>query len=511
MAMAACLIPLLIALGVLNAGADTIYEPVDFRPASVAASEGQTIDLIVSDELERTPRHYLRIVATVNAEGPARVALVLEDVLRREHASETVELQGGDPGQITMEVEQAAGRPVSMIRAVRLRHEGAAAEVSELRLVCADESVPAPDVTVTGPRDETSIQQALVSLGDQGGVVYVPAGEYVLGDEIVIPTGNLTIYGDGRDTIIQGTWVEAKGLFKATKLSNLRFTRLHLRSLPITHFRGYNEQQHVQPGDAGKPSVLSRGITLEGCENVRVDHCEVELFGHAGVIFYGGTDNLVDHCFLHENFRYGYGYGVATPGTQELYIEDNNFENHRHGIAGNAGGASYIARFNRLVKDAAVLPGWNQNEAAVNQLRAHEIDAHAKCGWIYAHDNYVAMRNAIMGAGAMMRGNPGWLYRNVFESCSPAIYCIGNSDEVWTWDNEFVGCPSEEASKATGQIYFGQKPEDFKEFPYPHHLNRLDWWPGARSDARLRGKEETLCAGPAEPAVLRLVKDGEDQ
>jgi hypothetical protein len=336
---------------------------------------------------------------------------------------------------------------------------------------------------VRGALDDSSIQKALDELGPRGGVVRVPAGNYIIRNQIRIPVDNVTICGDGPKTILQGTWFETKALILAEKRQNLRLTRLHLRSLPITCFRGYSRGKYALPSDVGKPSVHTTGIELRHCRRARVDQCEIELFGHAGLWCYGGSGNLVDHCFFHENFCYGEGYGVCASATKELFIEDNSFENHRHGIAAGDG-ASYTARFNRMVKDAAVLASWNQNADAFDHLRAHEIDAHAGCKWIFAHDNYVAIRNALMGGGAFMRGNPAWLYRNVFENCVPGVFCSGKSDDVWTWDNRFIECKNpkgelrEEYSNATGAIHFRQTPPQFREIPYPHQLSRANWWPG---------------------------------
>jgi len=232
-----------------------------------------------------------------------------------------------------------------------------------------------------------------------------------------------------------------------------------------------------------------------------VDHCEIELFGHVGVYLIGGSDNLVDHCFLHENFRYGLGYGIVPSGTRETYVEDNNFENHRHGVAGGRNTmASYTCRFNRFVKDTAAVPaeGWKQ-------VTSHEIDVHSGCSWLYAHDNYVEMKNGMMSAGASMRGNPAWLYRNVFVNCTRGIACSGDSTDVWTWDNLFLGVPDPHSSSATGEIHFEQQPPDFEEIAFPHHLNRLGWWPGASGDAYQAADPDALYAGPAEPPVLRRV------
>ncbi len=458
----------------------------DFKPLLLSAGEEGTVDLWFSDELERIPRNWVRVLTTVRAEGETVAGLVFVDVLRREYRGKLSTLQAGKEGEIGAEMEQA-GRPVSLLRGVRLYYKGGPLRIANLRLLHTEETLPRPDVTVQGTFDDSSIQKALDALGPRGGVVCVPAGNYVIRNQIKVPVDNVTIYGDGAKTTLQGTWFETKALILAEKRQNLRLTRLHLRSLPITCFRGYSEAKYALPGDAGRPSVHGTGIELLHCHRTRVDHCEVELFGHAGLWCFGGSENLVDHCFFHENFHYGDGYGVCATATKDLFIEDNSFENHRHGIAaGN--GASYTARFNRMIKDAAVLADWKQNADAINQLRAHDIDAHPGCKWIFAHDNYVAMRNALMGGGAYMRGNPAWLCRNVFENCVPGIFCTGQSDDVWTWDNRFIECKNpkgqlrEEYSDATGAIHFRQRPPQFREIPYPCELNRFNWWPGRPSE-----------------------------
>lgn len=469
--------------------------PVPRERLSGAAA--QPVLLVDGSQLVRTPREYLHITVSLHALEPATATLLVQelftDSVRR---SEPLTLTAEQRGDIRVDLRSGA-HPISMLSDVRLEVTGGSVKVEAIRIGSLIELRPKPDVTVTGLKTGASIQEALNKLPETGGIVYIPSGEYVFDEQVTVPCGNVSIYGDGAATVLQGTWYEAKGLIRAEDLSNLRCTRLHLRSLPITEFRGYSEARYARvPEDAGRPSVMARGIELHNCTNARVDHCEMELFGHAGVIFYGGHDNLVDHCFLHENFRYGYGYGVATPGTQGLHIEDNNFENHRHGIAGNAGGATYIARYNRLVKDASVFEAWQQSPDGIKQLRAHEIDAHAKTGMTIAHNNYVEMVGAIMGAGAMMRGNPGRLYENVFVSCSPAIMCIGASDDVWTWGNIHHNCPSETASTATGAIHFGERPTDFQPIPYPHELNRLGWWPGRTTQELLKSAPAACFAGP---------------
>ena len=473
-----------------------VYEPINFEPLVLDPRQANSFDLLVSEDLERTPRDYVRVTATLKASGTAKAMLVVVDVLGREHLTPVTDLPVGQDYELSLDIEQI-GRPVSMLRAVKLFAHGQPIEVSNLQFVCAAEYLPKPDVIAKGPLDDTSIQAALDALGEDGGIVYIPAGTYIINNQIIIPTSNITIYGEGRDTVIQGVWLESKALIYAEGKENLRFTRLHLRSLPLDEFRGYND-----PEDTGRPSVTSLGIMLQGCRQARIDHCEIELFGYAAVRLGRGSRELcVDHCFLHENFRAGYGYGVVPVATKEAYIEDNNFENHRHGVAGGRNsGASYTCRFNRFVKDTKAIPETSYSY----QIISHEIDVHSGCSWLYAHDNWVEMKNGMMGAGASMRGNPAWLYRNVFVNCRTGIVCSGNSTDVWTWDNEFVNVNTPHSSSAKGDIYFGQKPYDFAEIPYPHPLNRLGWWPGADPDALGPARPETQYAGP-ETQVLHLV------
>ncbi len=482
---------------------EAAYSDLPVPPAPISAGDAEPALLVPGAELVRTPREYLDITVLLHAQEAATATLQVEDIFTDSVlASEPLTLAADQSAGLRIDL-RAKGRPMSMLSDVHLDVAEGSVKVEAIRIGFLTELRPQPDVTVTGPETGASLQEALNKLPQTGGIVYIPAGEYVFAEQVTVPCGNVSIYGDGAATILQGTWHEAKGLIGAEGLSNLRFTRLHLRSLPITEFRGYSEARYARvPEDAGRPSVMARGIELHNCSNARVDHCEIELFGHAGVIFYGGHDNLVDHCFLHENFRYGYGYGVATPGTQGLHIEDNNFENHRHGIAGNAGGATYIARYNRLVKDASAFASWQQSPDGIKQLRAHEIDAHAKTGMIIAHNNYVQMIGAVMGGGAVMRGNPGRIYENVFVSCSPGVRCIGASDDVWTWDNICHDCPSETASEATGAIHFGERPASFEPIPYPHKLNRLGWWPGLNTQPLVTSDPTGCFAGPR-PEVSR--------
>ena len=472
--------------------APVAYEPVDFAPVTLESKEGKTFDLLAPEDLERTPRHYMMVIATVRTTGIARAALVLVDILNREYKGEVVKLPHGEEHKIYVHVQ----RPMPMLRAVRIHIKGQRVEVLKLRIYCAVEKLPEPDATVQEPMDETSIQAALNSLGDDGGVVYIPAGTYTINNPIIIPGSNISVYGDGRDTLLQGTWSGAKELIVAEDKENLRFSRLHLRSLSLEECRSQDAFASKSPERRHQSSVLKTGIELRGCNNTRVDHCEVELFGNVGIMFEGGTDNLVDHCFVHDYFPYGAGYGIGARGTKEIYIEDNNIENHRHSITTYKGCEKSFERFNRLVKDPYAVPDWYRDPKSITYLSSYPINAHPGCGWVCAHDNYVAMTTGLMWSAAEMRGNSGWLYRNVIKACTIGIMCGGNSTDVWTWDNEFIATTEKYGSSADGQIHFGERPPDFAETRYPYKLNRMGWWPGAEDGSAQIVKVETQSAGP---------------
>ncbi len=480
-----------------------VFSPIGFEPVTVGAQQGEVVELLGPGDLERTPRDYLAVAATVKSAGNSEVALTLVDVLNREYTSQTVELTADKENTISLDMD-AIGRPVSLLRAVKLSCKGAAVQVSDLRFYCAAERLPGPHVTIEGPQNSSSIQAALDALGADGGIVYIPAGTYLLTEQVNIPTSNISIYGDGPDTILQGTWTGAADLIVADNKQNLRFSRLHLRSLSEDECRSH--PAGTKPLDEKPPaSAKKRGLHIIGCENVRVDHCEVELFGNVGIMFTDCTNSLVDHCFAHGYFPYASGYGIGARGCDETYIEDNNIENHRHGITTYNGCHKSYERYNRLVKDPFVVPEWYTDAKSITYLSSYQVNAHPGCGWLCVHDNYIAITTGLMWTGAEMRGNSGWLYRNLIKACTIGITCTRDSDDVWTWDNEFQSVTVNHVSTAEGRIHFGEKPPDFTEIPYPHQLNRMGWWPGGGESVLTLAKPATQFAGPADALVLQLV------
>jgi|LSQX01.3.fsa_nt_gb hypothetical protein len=478
------------------------YRPIAFAPLHLDGSHDQErgFNLISVGDLERTPRDYVRATATIRSTGRTVAIIAFVDIIDQEFRGAPTELQPGQEAEISVDIQQV-GRPISMLRTVRLYIKGSPVDVLSLRLTCTVEKLPEPDVTVQGTKDHTSIQAALDSLSEDGGVVYIPAGVYEIRDQIVLPCSNVTIYGDGRDTVLKATWYESKALLTMDGKTNVRVTRLRFRGWPQTAFRGYTERAHAATiSDVGrKDNVMTSAVDVLNCDNVRFDHCTVELFGHTGLFIRGKGLALVDHCFFQKNFRYGYGYGVVPHATEECFIEDNNFENHRHGVAGSANSmATYICRFNRFVKDVHAVPaeGWSQ-------VNSHEIDVHHGCGWLYAHDNYVEMKNGTMSSAVALRGNSAWVWRHLIVSANIGIKVLGDSDGIWTWDNNYRNVRQLHSSTATGRVHFDRKPLNFSEITYPNTLNHPGWWPGAGNKLPAIVRPHALFHGPAEAPVLQ--------
>lgn len=482
-----------------------LMAPVGFTTTTMGPAGDDVAEtyLIAPGDLERTPRDYIRVRATIESDAAASAKLIIVDLLGKEYSGEAVTLAAGVPVGLVAEAKRPDGSPISMLRAVRLHVTGDAVRCTRVAFECAAEYLPKPDVTVEGPLDDTSIQQALNALPPEGGVVYIPPGEYTINNTVTIPVDNVSIYGAGKATLLQGVHMDGTPMLRAEGRRNLRLSRLHLRSLPLETFRGYNDQRYAEtPDDVGRPSLRSCGIHIFGCQRVRLDHCEIERFGYGGVLLRDSSELCFDHSFYHENFCYGLGYGIVPCATEECYIEDINFENHRHGTAGGGGTqASYTTRFNRYVKDVNAVPaeGWKQ-------VTSHEIDVHSGCRWLYAHDNWVEMKNASMSAGACLRGNFGWVWNNVFTNCTYGVRVVGDSTDVWTWDNECHNVPNPTSSTATGQVYFDQKPAGFAPIPYPYALNNAGWWPGVPPDGAYGDADPgNQFAGPATGLQLEVV------
>ena len=200
------------------------------------------------------------------------------------------------------------------------------------------------DIRVESGSDE-DIQAAADQIGDEGGTIFIPAGEFQY-DSVVHMPGGINLIGEGADkTIINitssyGIKINSSGdQGGALRISGIRFNTDSnaLRLYNIEDFRIHDCEFHAV-SDTSSPYMVS--ITHK----------------HG----YPKPRGVIDHCSF---YFYGKGYGVhvkpqpwpeeesriAHLGTaQNVFIEDCYFENPYH-AASSFNGSHYVFRYNTLV------------------------------------------------------------------------------------------------------------------------------------------------------------------
>ena len=198
---------------------------------------------------------------------------------------------------------------------------------------------PAPGLQVDGLTSE-AVQEAVYAAA-AGDTLYFPAGEYVFTGTVVIDR-SLTLLGAAElldvGVVEPGEpndppyWSGAASvcltedpdlrLFQVES-DDVTFERLKLVGV-VTHETGTCE-----------------GISVFGHDRLVVRNCEITRFLR-GVDIRNSLRSVVTGSYLHENYRNGYGYGVAISGPSmesggsEVSIYRNEFTLNRHGIASNS-------------------------------------------------------------------------------------------------------------------------------------------------------------------------------
>lgn len=142
----------------------------------------------------------------------------------------------------------------------------------------------------------------------------------------------------------------------------------------------------------------SRGIEVHHSD-ITIENCEIYGWSHAGISVMGGNA-LIQYNYIHNNQRYGLGYGIDNDqGFAD--IKANIFKDNRHGIAGTGSpGTSYTASFNIFLLN--------------NISQGHQIDMHGGKDRHennnIAGDNIRIVHNMIFCSSAfpaiLIRGNP---------------------------------------------------------------------------------------------------------
>jgi len=171
--------------------------------------------------------------------------------------------------------------------------------------------------------DTKAIQKALNSVRE-GGVVYIPAGTYIVSRQLYIYSDAMTVKGDGKATVIHYNY---KQLSSSTAADAALFgTRDGITDLVMRDMKlEYEGEFFPNFGDSYKGAVS--GIYLPVCHNVLIENIETTGFNADGVNVAGksgtyATNVTIRGCYMHHNRVGGVLYGYV----DGILLEDNIFE-----------------------------------------------------------------------------------------------------------------------------------------------------------------------------------------
>ncbi len=358
-----------------------------------------------------------------------------------------------------------------------------------------------PHATVVFATDGTApaITTALAALGDGGGVVVIPPGEWAweADEEVRVSTSNVTLLGVGADQTL---------LYRSSSRDNVAFFRVreaHDVRVSGLRFKGIDAE-----GNADK----DYGVFLHDAMDFRVDHCTFSYLGFAGVRTLGASRGVVDHCQFSRHYKPpvgSYGYGVAVYGSNEYsdepfgsgeatFVEDSEMALCRHAVASNKAGR-YVFRHNRVTAST----------------KAHAIDAHGQefssdgslgTEWIVVHDNVaedpdMGNTDSPRKYAVRIRGGKALVFDNTFADVHEGVrvdeFTPQDTGPVHVWGNTLVDdpnprrlpsycmrirarddqlCarkvgPAKRKAPADGVPEFSEEaPAGYTPYPYPHPL-----------------------------------------
>ena len=375
--------------------------------------------------------------------------------------------------------------------------------------------------------------KAAVALAPSGGIVQIPQGPKCVWTgalDMVAVNKSLWIRGAGiGKTIIQrGTYIDTHN----TSENDIALTALfsfdcnastRVRFSGMTLLGNGREGSFVGSDDVVFPQLLAfdYGIKLWGCRDFRIHDARFEDFGYAGIDVRSRTlqgsagilRGLIDHNEFIGNMKVGLGYGVAVSGNDDwpapdygsannVFVEDNHFEDNRHDIAANYG-ARYVFRYNSMITTYRAR-WWGM------------VDAHGKSDGgrgtrafeVYNNDfEMTGIPAPASAAGAVFRGGDGVFFNNTIhlglswapgnppygiiltvenEACDanpgpayPAndqttdLYLWGNSnDNVSLGGDNWIDCAN---YFKPGRDFHIQPRPGYTPYAYPHPLRAQAW------------------------------------
>jgi len=170
-----------------------------------------------------------------------------------------------------------------------------------------------------------AINAALESIKD-GGLLYFPAGTYLVEKPVHIAVSNLTIAGDGRNSRIVYTYEQQESddhRSASLFIFENGISDVCIRDMYFEYTGEFFDE--AEKSYFGKVSCLN----FDTCFDVNVTNVEIRRFNAAGVAFYGSKENYskrvkIDKCYIHHcrvgGVLYGFVDGIA--------ITNNTLEYH---------------------------------------------------------------------------------------------------------------------------------------------------------------------------------------
>lgn len=232
-------------------------------------------------------------------------------------------------------------------------------------------TVSAQSLLIKSPGNHQDIQAAIqdaVNKAGNGTQIILPEGEFILNKSVVI-NKFISFKGQGlKKTILYTPESVPDSILRKSGRQNMFVFNIksNLPSKIIIADIGFRSKKpSVVRGDGGSRAG-STGISLIQCVDFVIERCRFENFGNAGISV-EHEDTLARGLIRKNEFYYnagaGLGYGVVIYGKSKewvidpkfgssnfIFVEDNNFDSHRHSIA--AGGcALYVFRYNTVLNN----------------------------------------------------------------------------------------------------------------------------------------------------------------
>lgn len=210
-------------------------------------------------------------------------------------------------------------------------------------------TIHSDEIKVNGFTDE-AVQEAVES-ASSGDIVVFPEGEYSFNNTVVI-NKSITLLGAAEfmnvGVVEPGEpndppyWDSSPSVCFT---ENIDLNLFHVNSNAVTI------KNLKLAGSVTHEDGTGRGIRINGYNRLTVVNCEITRF-LIGVDFTNSLQGIVTGCYLIENYRDGFGYGVSVTGItmasggSEVVISENEFSFNRHSIASNSPETKFVVENN---------------------------------------------------------------------------------------------------------------------------------------------------------------------